>query len=114
VPILRPAHNKGLFKGGSIMIDDDITAQPVPAHHRKAVEISRSSFEKVFNAIIEILSEKKEIKYNDLYRAVAVKLQTPVDDSTPVYTAAIKQYMEHQGIIKTVLMKDHEYLRLIQ
>jgi hypothetical protein len=96
------------------MLDEDIITNPVPVHHRKAVEISRSNFEKVFNAIIEILSEKKEIKYNDLYRAVAVKLQTPLDDTVPVYTAAIKQYMEHQGIIKSVLINDHEYLRLVQ
>lgn len=95
------------------MLDENIATHPVLAHHRRAIEISRSSFEKVFNAIIEVLSEKKEIKYNDLYRAVAVKLHAPLDDTMPIYTAAIKQYMEHQGIIERVLMREHEYLRLI-
>jgi hypothetical protein len=96
------------------MIDQDIFHHPRPAPHRKSVEISRSSFEKVFNAIIEILSEKKEIKFNELYRAVAVKLHAPLDDSVPIYTAAIKQYMEHEGIIERVQMHDHEYLRLMK
>lgn len=94
------------------MLEENTAMPPLLAHHKKSVEITRSSFEKVFNAIIDVLSEKKEIKYSDLYRAVAVKLNAHADDSVPIYTAAIKQYMEHQGIIESIPLRDHEYLRL--
>jgi len=108
------ATTKDEFKGGSTVIEQDNSIHPSLTNRRKAVEISRSSFEKVFNAIIEVLSEKKEMRFSDLHRAVAVKMHATLDNSIAIYTAAIKLYMEHQGIIERIPARDQQYIRLMQ
>ncbi|NIP44374.1 MAG: hypothetical protein GWO41_09220 [candidate division Zixibacteria bacterium] len=92
---------------------DKIYAQTVTPG-KEGINISRSKYETIFNAIMEILSEQREIRFKDLPRAVANKLENDFRGSIPWYTTTIKLHMEHQGIIERVPKKSPQYLRLIQ
>lgn len=81
---------------------------------KKGVNISRDKYEIIFNAIVEILSERGEIKFKDLVKAVKNRLKSSFRGSIPWYTTTVKLYMEHQGIIERVPDKTPQHLRLIQ
>ncbi|MBD3219523.1 MAG: hypothetical protein GF310_14730 [candidate division Zixibacteria bacterium] len=81
---------------------------------KKGVNISRDKYEVIFNAIMEVLSERREIKFKELHKAVANKLDTDFDGSIPWYTTTIKLHMEHQGLIERVPSKHPQHLRLIK
>jgi hypothetical protein len=93
--------------------DERIYAQTVTPG-KKGVNISRDKYEIIFNAILEILNEREEIRFKDLPRAVKGKLKFGFNVSIPWYTTTVKLHMEHQEIIERVPDKVPQCLRLIR
>jgi uncharacterized FlgJ-related protein len=94
-------------------VNDRIFARTVTPG-KKGVNISRDKYEIIFNAILEILSEREEIRVKDLPRAIKGKLKSNFNGSIPWYTTTVKLHMEHQRIIERVPDKTPQCLRLIK
>ncbi|HSN76277.1 MAG TPA: hypothetical protein VL334_14475 [Anaerolineae bacterium] len=94
------------------MVDDRIlTLHPAG---KQGVNIERSKYDLIRQAIVISLQQRDEIPFGELDAAVAANLSVPFDGSIGWYTTTVKLDLEASGVIERVPGRSPQVIRLAQ
>jgi hypothetical protein len=79
---------------------------------KQGVNISKDKYDTVKNAIIEVLTEKDELSFYPLVRAVTEKLKGKFEGSIGWYATTVKLDMEARQILDCSRGKGPQVIRL--
>ncbi len=79
---------------------------------KQGVNIERSKYDQIREAILRSIGERGEMPFADLAQAVTVNLAEPFDGSIGWYTTTIKLDLEARGLIERVPGQSPQRLRL--
>ncbi len=81
---------------------------------KQGVNIERSKYDLIRQAILDIMHQRGEISFGDLAAAVAAHLSQPFDGSIGWYTTTVKLDLEARGLIERVPGRSPQVIRLAQ
>jgi hypothetical protein len=81
---------------------------------KQGVNIDRSKYDTMRNAIVEALGEQSEMTFTELNKAVGAKLEGSFDGSVGWYYTTVKLDLEARGVIERVPGSRPQRLRLPQ
>jgi hypothetical protein len=83
-----------------------------PTPGRRGVRVDRAKYEIIRDAIVSVLSARREVAFRDLPEAVGERLRQPFDGSIPWYTTTVKLDMEVRSVIERIPGSKPQRLRL--
>lgn len=81
---------------------------------KQGVNIDRSKYDLVRQAILASLAQRGEIPFGELPAVVEASLASPFDGSIAWYTVSVKLDLEARGLIERVPGRSPQVVRLVQ